>query len=103
MIDQDFLKWLAVKIEVIPSRFCIHVVNWGECNFREAMGKSKSIESKQKCYDMWVTNSINSTDARNGGNLISISKSKYNTLYRNIENISIQINSIVHEKGKTAL
>ena len=78
------------------------MVNWRECNFREATGsKSKSIESKQKCYDMWVTNSINSTDARNGGNLISISKS--NTLYRNIENKSVQINSIVHQREKTAL
>ena len=104
MIDQDFLKWHAIKIEVIPSRFCIHVVNWRERNFREATGsQSKSIESKQKCYKMSVINSINSTDARNGGNLISISKSKYNTLYRNIENKSVQINSTVHKRGKTAL
>ena len=50
---------------------------------------------------MWVTNSINSTDAPNGGNLISISKS--NTLYRSIENKSTQINSTVHQRGKTTL
>ena len=49
---------------------------------------------------MWVTNSINSTDAPNGGNLISISKD--NTLYRNIDK-SAQINSTVHQRGKTAL
>ena len=42
-------------------------------NFRQATGcKSKPIKSKQKCYDIWVTNGINSTNARNEGNLISI-------------------------------
>ena len=89
----------------MSSRFYIHVVNWRDRNFREVMEASQIqlIESKQKCYDMQVTNSINSTDARNGENLISISKSKYNTLYRSIENKSVQINSIVHKRGKTAL
>lgn len=102
MIDQDFLKWLTVKIEVILW-FCIHVVNRREHNREAADSNSKSIESKHKCYHMWVTNSINSKDARNGGNLISICKSKYNTLYRNIENKSVKINSIFHKRWKTTL
>ena len=102
MSDENFLKWLAVKLEFRPSRFCIQVANWRERNFREAMGsKSMPVESKQKIYDIWVENSISSTDARNGRNLISISKSKYNTMYCNIENKSVQINSNVNKRGKT--
>ena len=89
MTDENFLKWLAVKLEVRPSRFCIQLANWRERNFREARGsKSMPVESKQKIY-MWVENSISSNDARNGRNLINISKNKYNTMYRNIENKSV--------------
>ena len=64
MTDENFLKWLAVKLEVRPSRFCTHVINWRQHNFREVRGcKSIPPESKEKIYDTWVENSISSTDA----------------------------------------
>ena len=54
--------------------------------------KSNSLENDQIIYDMWASNSINSTDGRNGRNIINISKRKYNGHIKN--------NDIIFEERK---
>ena len=88
MSDPSFLSWLASKLNIRTSRFFIYVANWRDHSFKETRGTANSIddELKQEIFDTLVENSINSTDGCNGRNLVSISKSKYNELFDNIEN-----------------
>ena len=97
MTDPSFLTWLASKLNIQPSRFLIYVANWRDRNFKETRGTANSIddELKQEIFDTWVENSINSTDGRNGRNLVSISKSKYNELFNNIENKTVSVNVVM--------
>ena len=103
MSDPSFLSWLASKLNIWTSRFFIYVANWGDHSFKETRGTANSIddELKQEIFDTWVENSINSTDGRNGRNLVSISKSKYNELFHNIENKTISVNVVVNKRGRT--
>ena len=94
--DPSFLSWLASKLNIRTSRFLIYVANWRDRNFKETRGTGNSIddELKQEIFDTWVENSINSTDGRNGRNLVNISKSKYNELFHNIENKTVSVNVV---------
>ena len=103
MTDPSFLSWLASKLNIRTSRFFIYVANWRDRNFKETRGTVNSIndELKQEIFDTWVGNSINSTDEHNGRNLVSISKSKYNDLFHNIENKTVSVNVAVNKRGRT--
>ena len=103
MNDPSFLSWLASKLNIRTSRFFIYVANWRDRNFKETRGTVNSIndELKQEVFDTWVGNSINSTDGHNGRNLVSISKSKYNDLFHNIENKTVSVNVAVNKRGRT--
>ena len=102
MIDPSFLSWLASKLNIRTSRFLIYVANWRDRNFKETRGTANSIddELKQEIFDTWVENSINSTDGRNGRNLVSISKSKYNELFNNIENKTVSVNVVMKRRER---
>ena len=104
LTDPSFLSWLASKLNIRTSRFLIYVANWRDRNFKETRSTANSIddELKQEIFDTWVENSINSTDRRNGRNLVSISKSKYNELFHNIENKMVSVNvNVVNKRGRT--
>ena len=105
MTDPSFLSWLASKLNIRTSRFFIYVANWRDHNFKETRGTANSIddELKQEIFDTWVENSINSTDGRNGRNLVSISKSKYNELFHNTENKMVSVNVVVNKRGRTEI
>ena len=102
MNDPSFLSWLASKLNIRTSRFFIYVANWRDRNFKETRGTANSIddELKQEIFDTWVENSINSTDGRNGRNLVSISKSKYNELFNNIENKTVSVNVVMKRRER---
>ena len=102
MNDPSFLSWLASKLNIRTSRFLIYVANWRDRNFKETRGTANSIddELKQEIFDTWVENSINSTDGRNGRNLVSISKSKYNELFNNIENKTVSVNVVMKRRER---
>ena len=102
MTDPSFLSWLASKLNIRTSRFLIYVANWRDRNFKETRGTANSIddELKQEIFDTWVENSINSTDGRNGRNLVSISKSKYNELFNNIENKTVSVNVVMKRRER---
>ena len=103
MTDPRFLSWLASKLNIRTSKFLIYVANWRDHNFKETRGTGNSIddELKQEIFDTWVENSINSTDGRNGRNLVSISKSKYDELFHNTENKTVSVNVVVNKRGRT--
>ena len=48
---------------------------------------------------MWASNSINSTDGRNGRNVINISKRKYNAAYGHIKNNDIIVEERKNKRG----
>ena len=102
MTDPSFLSWLASKLNIRTSRFLIYVANWRDRNFKETRGTANSIddELKQEIFDTWVENSINSTNGRNGRNLVSISKSKYNELFNNIENKTVSVNVVMKRRER---
>ena len=102
MNDPSFLSWLASKLNIRTSRFLIYVANWRDRNFKETRGTANSIddELKQEIFDTWVENSINSTNGRNGRNLVSISKSKYNELFNNIENKTVSVNVVMKRRER---
>ena len=105
MTDPSFLSSLPSKLNIRTSRFFIYVANWRDHNFKETRGTANSIddELKQEIFDTWVENSINSTDGRNGRNLVSISKSKYNELFHNTENKMVSVNVVVNKRGRTEI
>ena len=51
-------------------------------------------EIKQKVYDIWLKNAINSTDGRNGRNMVQLSKRKYLEQYGSIKNKNIVIEEV---------
>ena len=51
-------------------------------------------EIKQKVYDIWLKNAINSTDWRNGRNMVQLSKRKYLEQYGSIKNKNIVIEEV---------
>ena len=103
MTDPSFLSWLGSKLNIRTSIFLIYVANWRDRNFKETRGTANSTDDKLKreIFDTWIENSINSTDGHNGRNLISISKSKYNELFHNIENKTVSFNVVVNKRGRT--
>ena len=46
-------------------------------SFQEFRGMQEQLEIKQKVYDTWIKNAINSTDGRNEHNIVKITKRKY--------------------------
>ena len=92
MTNEDFLKCLANKLSIGHSEFIVYVQNWRKINFLEVRGLTEMrLEIKQKIYNVWVENSINSMDCRNGRNMINITKCKYLSLYQQLENKIVKV------------
>ena len=89
LVNQEFIEWLAGKLSIGHHRFAKYVAKWRENKFSETRGRQQQLEVKQKVYDTWCQNAINSTDARNGRNMISLSKRKF--LQQYIGELPIQI------------
>jgi len=79
LIDEpDFVSWLSSKLDIRCYRLKEYLKKAKENNFEENRGRSAlSKMTKQKIYDMWIQNSINSTDGRNGRNQVSMNKESY--------------------------
>ena len=75
--NDKFLKWLSGKLDIRHQRFTKYVIKWRENKFKETRGRQEQIEIKQKVYDTWLKNAINSTDGRNGRNMVKLSKGKF--------------------------
>ena len=75
LIDILFLKWLSQKLKMRTQRFIETVKNWHTRGCEETQGrKNLSDEIRQSVYDIWVEQSVNSTDGRNGRNTVKITK-----------------------------
>ena len=99
----NFVRWLGNRLGIQPSKFETYVKNWRSRNFSETRGRlGLSVETKQKIYDTWIAaNSINSTDARNGRNVISISKQNYITKFGDLENKEILVEEKKNKRGRS--
>ena len=58
------------------------------------------IEEKQMIYGIWIKHIINSTDGRNGRNIVNISQQKYLAVYNDIDNKGIAFEEKVNKCGK---
>ena len=98
--NDEFLKWLSGKLDIRHQRFTKYVIKWRENKFKETRGRQEQIEIKQKVYDTWLKNAINSTDGRNGRNMVKLSKRKFLEQYGKINHSNIVIEEL---KNKRAL
>ena len=98
---QEFTEWLAGKLGIRHHRFVKYVAKWRENKFTETRGRQEQLEVKQKVYDMWLKNAINSTDGRNGRNMVRLSKRKFLQQYGAIKHSDIVIEEIKNKRGQT--
>ena len=96
----NFLKWLANKHSNSPLKIIVYVQSGRERNFQGVRGPTEmSLGIKQRIYNMWVENSINSTDCRNGRNMVNITKHKYLSLYQHLENKIVKVEKRKNKQG----
>ena len=86
--DEGFAYWLLnKKLGLRTSRCLPRLAAWRARDFRDPRGRSKlSPEDTQKVFDMYVENSITSTDGRNGRNMLKISKRRLLEIYGYVVN-----------------
>lgn len=97
----EFCEWSVLPLEIRPSKFLESIERWNVRQFVESRGRTVlDIQKQQLIYDTWIKNSINSADARNGGNMIRISKKNYLENYKNIENKDIVIEEKENKRGR---
>ena len=56
---------------------------------------------KRNIYNTWIKNSINSSDGRNGRNLVKLSKRKHIEQYGTIKNNEAVIDEVKNKHGQT--
>lgn len=100
LTNDDLLEWLSTKLEIRPSKFKKYVAKWRENKFQETRGRQEQLEIKQKVYDIWLKNAINSTDGRNGRNMVRMSKRKYIAQYGSLKNENVVIEEIRNKRGQ---
>ena len=92
---------VSKKTCIQPSKFSIYYTKWKGNQFQEIrLRKTLPDDVKQKIYDMWIENSINSTDGRNGRNFINISKKKYLQIYGSIDNCKVVVEENANKRGR---
>ena len=95
--SSDIINWNAW--EKILSWF-LKVLNhswWRKIRGRKELSQNV----KQNIYDTRIKNSINSTDGRNGRNLVKLSKRKYIEQYGTIKNNEVVIEEVKNKCGQT--
>ena len=75
-------------------------LNGGKFFFEETRGRQEQFEIKQKVYVIRLKNAINSTDERNGRNMVKLSKRKYLEQYGSIKNKNIVIEEVKNKPGQ---
>ena len=90
--EENFVKWLADKMNIRKARFVESVNEWKLKGYQETRGREGLLlQTKQSIYNMWIDNCTTSTDGRNGRNMVQISKRKYLEKYGQLSHDSIKI------------
>ena len=83
--DGSFIYFIAKQIGCDFRNLKRAVVAWTASNFEENRHRpTLPTEVRQKIFDEWLSNSITSTDARNGRCEVRISKTAFKQKYENI-------------------
>ena len=84
--DDGFAHWLIWKKLGIRTNRCLpRLAMWKERGFQDSRGRSRlPPEVVQKVFDVYVENSITSTDGRNGRNMVKIKKRRLLEIYGSI-------------------
>ena len=99
--NQEFIEWLTGKLSTRHHRFAKYVAKWRENKFSDTRGRQQQLEVKQKVYDTWCQNAINSADARNGRNMASLSRRKFLQQYGAITHSDIVVEEVKNKRGQT--
>ena len=100
--DGSFTKCLSCKLQIRRSKFNEYHSNWRRSLFSENRGRQELSQNvKQNIYDTWIKNSINSTDSRNGRNLVKLSKRTYIVQYGTIKNNEAVTEEVKNKRGQT--
>ena len=101
---ENFLRWLASKLNIRQSRFIDSVDNWKLNKYKERRGRDGiPFEVQKIIYDTWIENCTTSTDGRNGRNMVQISKRKYIEKYGSLSHESIKIDEHKNKRGQLCL
>ena len=102
--NPDFVNWLASRLAIRHFRFVSALEKWRRQEYQDPRRRSSlSDETRQQIYDMWLKNSIPSTDARNGRNIVRLSKKNYLQSYGQLENKDVVIEEKVAKRGRKYL
>ena len=89
-------------MQIRHSKFNEYHSKWRTSLFSEIRGRQELSQNiKQNIYDTWIKNFINSTDGRNGRNLVKLSKRKYTEQYGTIKNNEVVIEEDKNKRGQT--
>ena len=100
LTDTSFVYFLASELNTNDSKLKRSISRWIHSGMEEVHGKSGlPSESRQKIYNIWVDNSIPSTDNRNDRCSVKMSKAEYLKIYEGIENNGIEIEEKVNKRG----
>ena len=100
--DERFSVWLCGRLDVQHkhARFITYIRKAIENKFIETRGRNPlSPEFKQNIYDIWLENSIPSTDGRNGRNIVSIAKEQFQQKFGSV-NSSVHLEEKLNRRGK---
>ena len=104
--DQSFMKWISSKLGMDNHlRFKVRLEDWKDRQFRDSRGrKGLSEEMVQTVYNIWIENSISSTDGSNGRNMVNIRKRKYFEVYHSVlEHKDVKIEESTNKRNQSLL
>ena len=87
-------------MQIRYSKFNEYNSKWRRSLFSEICGRQE-LNVKQNIYDTWIKNSINSTDGRNGRNLVKLSKRECIEQHGTIKNNEVVIEKVKNKCGQT--
>ena len=101
LIDYNFVRWLAKKLELKPCRLQEILKN---CRKDFVPRHSFSSTSHQKIYDYWLKdeNSIISNDRRNGRDQVRMPEAAYLSKYGKFTDPNIEKEEVILKKKNTA-
>ena len=92
----DFVRWLARQLGILLTKLPMYLQFSQTQNYSESrVWVTLSLDTQQHVYDTQTKNSINSTDGRNGRNIIQITKNNSFTSFGQFQN-----NDIVNEEKR---
>ena len=100
--NYKFQYFLACKMDINYTNFKRSMKRWFQAGMNESRGGKNKLDlnTRQKIYDTWISNSQPSTDNRNNRCQVRISENEYNKRYSELENKDVELETSVNKRGR---